>query len=289
MYATTSATGAQNLDKPTVDINYWWANAAPGPKHPCTTSSGSPPIFDNNAGSTTGPDDSVVDSGEITPENADYTCQVKDASGNLLGELSWNHTTRVLKVNGTIFRDGDFRFDDDGNVTHYQGRAIIYTPGHIEFDEQVCAGGSGTTSCFGYPYPSSSASSWDPTQNLLILLTTNTATGLSNPASEYDQGGTSCSPSGTATCPNGYKPAGFQGILYANGDCLIHQEFQISGPVMCNNINIVNGNNGSGDNGNPSWPDFYTWPPLGSLINGQVYVSTGSADTFAMTLGPTDG
>ena len=71
---------------------------------------------------------------------------------------------------------------------------------------------------------------WDPTQNLLILLTGHN--------SEYDQGGTTCSPSGTSTCPNGYKPGAFQGIVYANGDCLIHQEFQLSGPVMCNTITI---------------------------------------------------
>jgi len=289
VFATTSTTGAQNLDKPSVDIDYWWANAAPGPKHPCTTSTGSPPVFDNNASTTTGPDLSVHDSGEIAPNNADYTCVAKDSNGNTIGELDWNHTTHVLTITGTIFRDGDFRFDEDGEVVHYQGRGIIYTPGHIEFDAQVCAGGSGTTSCFGYPYPSSSSSSWDPTHNLMILLTTNTSTGLNNPASEYDQGGTQCNTDPSAGCPNGYLPAGFQGIVYANGDCLIHQMFQISGPVMCNNINIINGQSGSGDNGYASWPSFYTWPPLGSLVNGQVYVSTGSADTFQLTLGPTDG
>ena len=289
VFATNSTTGAQNLTKPTVDLNYWWANAAPGPKHPCTTSTGTPPLFDNNAGTTTGPDDSLTDNGEIAPDTYDYTCQVKDSNGNLLGELDWNHTTHVLTVHGTIFRDGNFRFDVDGEVVHYQGRAIIYTPGHIEFDAQVCSGGSGTTSCFGYPYPSASSSTWDPTQNLLILLTTNTSTGLNNPASEYDQGGSSCSPYPTATCPDGFKPSGFQGIVYANGDCLIHQMFQISGPVMCNNINIVNGQSGSGDNGYASWPSFYTWPNLGTLIDGQVYINTGTADTFQMTLGPTDG
>lgn len=289
VFAGQVGTAAQNLGKPTVDLNYWWANAAPGPKHPCTTKTGTPPVFDNNAGTTTGPDASVVDSGEITPENASYTCQVKDANNNVIGELSWDLPNRVLTVKGTIFRDGDFRFDDDGTIVHYKGRAIIYTPGHIEFDEQVCSGGTGPATCFNYPYPSSNGSTWDPTQNLLILLTGNTSTGLNNPASEYDQGGSTCSPSGTATCPNGLKPGGFQGIVYANGDCLIHQDFQLSGPVMCNNINIVNGQSGNGDNGQPDWPTFYTWPALGSLIDGQVYISTGSADDFQMTLGPTDG
>ncbi len=245
------------------------------------------PSFDNNAGSTSTFDRSLTDNGEMTPENASYTCQVWE-NGALVGELSWNKTTRVLKVQGTIFRDGNFRFDDDGSVVHYQGRAIIYASGDLEFDEQVCAGGSGTTSCFSYPYPSATAGDWDPTQNLLILLTGATDTG-GNGASEYDQGGSTCSPSGTASCPNGYKPSGFQGIVYSNGECLIHQEFQLSGPVMCDTINIVNGQSGSGDHGSPSWPAFYTWPNIGSLIDGQIYVNTASAEAFEMELGPTDG
>ena len=58
---------------------------------------------------------------------------------------------------------------------------------------------------------------------------------------------------------------------------------------MCNSINIVNGQSGNGDNGQASWPSLYTWPNLGSLIDGQIYMSTSSADAFEMTLGPTDG
>jgi Tfp pilus assembly protein PilX len=280
VFASTTSTTAQNLGKPTIDLDYWWHNAKPGPKHPCTVSSGPVPTFDNNAGSTNTYDRSLTDNGEITPENASYTCQVWE-NGVLAGELSWDRTTRVLKVKGTIFRDGNFRFDDDGKVTHYQGRAIIYAPGQLEFDEQVCAGGSGTASCFGYPYPSASAGSWDPTQNLLILLTGNTGPY----ASEYDQGATRCSPSGTAACPNGYLPGGFQGIVYSNGECVIHQQFQISGPVMCDTITIQNGQNGDGD----GFPTFYSWPDLGPLIDGQIYVNTATADTFQLVLGPSDG
>jgi Tfp pilus assembly protein PilX len=272
VFAGAVTTSAQNLGKPTIDLDYWWQNAKPGPKHPCTTSSGSVPTFDNNAGSTTTYDRSLTDNGEMTPETGSYTCQVWE-NGQLVGELSWNRTTRVLTVKGTIFRDGNFRFDDDGTVVHYQGRAIIYASGDLEFDEQVCAGGSGTGTCTSYPYPGSTMGTWDPTQNLLILLT--------DDDSEYDQGGTTCTPSGTATCPNGRKPGGFQGIAYANGDCLIHEQFQLSGPVMCNTISVPVESDGL--------PTFYTWPNLGSLIDGQVYITTADAEAFEMELGPTDG
>jgi Tfp pilus assembly protein PilX len=272
VYATTITTNPQNLGKPTIDLDYWWQNAKPGPKHTCTTSSGSVPTFDNNGGTTSTYDRSLTDNGEMTPETGSYTCQVWE-NGQLVGELSWNRTTRVLTVKGTIFRDGNFRFDDDGTVVHYQGRGIIYASGDLEFDEQVCAGGSGTGSCVSYPYPGSTMQTWDPTQNLLILLTDHN--------SEYDQGGTTCSPTGTAACPNGYKPGAFQGIAYANGDCLIHQQFQLSGPVMCDTITVPVESDGV--------PSFYTWPYLGSLIDGQIYITTADAEAFEMTLGPTDG
>lgn len=272
VFASSITTSAQNLGKPTIDLDYWWQNAKPGPKHPCTTSSGTVPTFDNNAGTTSTYDRSLTDNGEMTPETGSYVCQVWE-SGVLVGELSWDRTTRVLKIKGTVFRDGNFRFDDDGNVVHYQGRGIIYASGDLEFDEQVCAGGSGTSSCTSYPYPGSTMGTWDPTQNLLILLTARN--------SEYDQGGTTCSPSGTATCPNGHKPGAFQGIVYANGDCLIHEQFQLSGPVMCNTISVPVEADGT--------PSFYTWPTWGSLIDGQVYITTADAEAFEMQVGPTDG
>jgi hypothetical protein len=272
VYASAHSSSAQNLGKPTIDLSYWWQNAKPGPKHPCTTSSGTVPSFDNNSASTTNWDRSLTDNGEMSPETGSYVCQVWE-NGQLVGELSWDRTTRVLKIKGTVFRDGNFRFDDDGTVVHYQGRGIIYASGDLEFDEQVCAGGSGTSSCATYPYPGSTMQTWDPTQNLLILLTEHN--------SEYDQGGTSCSPSGTSACPNGYKPGAFQGIAYANGDCLIHQEFQLSGPVMCNTISFPFESSGM--------PNMYTWPNLGSLIDGQIYISTGDAEAFEIAIGPSDG
>ena len=40
VFASSISTTRQNLGKPTIDLDYWWQNAKPGPKHPCTTSSG---------------------------------------------------------------------------------------------------------------------------------------------------------------------------------------------------------------------------------------------------------
>ena len=87
---------------PTVDFNYWWANAKPGPKHFCTNANPglATDFFDNNAGSTSVSDHSLPGNGEMTPAGSDYTCQVVEG-GVLKGEMSWNHTTHVMTIFGT--------------------------------------------------------------------------------------------------------------------------------------------------------------------------------------------
>ncbi len=82
VYAGSISTTASGLTMPTFDWNYWYNNAAPGPKHPCTVSSGSVPQFDSNSKY-----DGGNPSQEITPEassppgtsgNSSYTCQVSE-------------------------------------------------------------------------------------------------------------------------------------------------------------------------------------------------------------------
>jgi hypothetical protein len=252
VYATSVTTTATDLTKPTIDLAYWYDNARPGPKHNCTTGS-FPGGFDN---------DSTYNysrvSVEVTPVGSSYTCQFKDATNTLVGEISWNHTTHVLKIMGTIFFDGDFRFDDDGQLVNYQGRGIIYATGDIEFDELVCAGGNGTRNCI-----TDGMQNWDPTQNMLIV--------LSGDDSEYDQGATQSQS----------QPSGLQGIVYAKDDCTIHENFYSSGPLLCDRIILPTSANG--------WPHYYTWPDLGSLIEGQMYGSASTSPDFQLELGSQTG
>lgn len=253
VWANTIGTAPQNLSKPAVDLAYWYDNAKPGPEHDCTTGS-FPGGFDNNSWYN----NSLTGSAEVTPSNSSYTCQVHNASGNLVGELSWNHVTDVLKIKGTIFIDGDFRFDDDGDIAHYQGRGIIYAAGDLEFDELVCAGGSGSTSCVDQ-----GMQNWDPTQNMMIV--------LAGGDSEYDQGGTQ----------DAEDPSGFQGLIYANGDCTVHENFHTSGPIVCDKILLPSASNG--------WPTYYDWPPLGSLVEGQMYSDPDTAGDFVVVPGLQSG
>jgi hypothetical protein len=262
IWTTTSNAMPTDLSKPSIDLNYWYLNAKPGPKYPCNNPGGSfPPGFDSawDAGDTV-PDNSLGSNVEITPQGSSYTCQRLDAQGNIEGEISWNHSTRVLKVKGTIYRDGDLRFDDDGTIVHYQGRAIIYGTDDLEYDEIVCAGGSGNTNCI-----TQGMQNWDPTQNMLII--------LNGGDSEYDTGATQ----------EEWEPSGLQGIVYARGDCTIHQNFHLSGPVICDEILLPDDETYDDDGDN--WPTYYTWPNLGSLVDGQVYATTSSATDFELELG----
>ena len=260
VYAGTITTATLNPDlvMPTMDLSYWFTNAKPGPKHPCTNvgNNFAPLAFDNDGSAASNDSQRFDNSGtyDMTPLNRDYDCQVVE-NGVLVGRLAWNHTTHVLTIGGTIFFDGDVRFDDDGQLVHYQGRALIYAAGNVEFDELVCAGGTGTAlpgaSC------ANNMSSWDPSKNYLTIMAEGNA--------EYDQGGSSCSglPANGVTCNGIHPQSGFQGVVSAQGTCLIHQNFFLSGPVVCGVISLPPN---SGE-----WPTYFTFPSLSELVDGQKY------------------
>ena len=249
VYANTITTSPTRLTRPALDLPYWYEHAMPGPKYPCTVGSfpngfDNDSIYNNSRPGGTSVDSAGIRYAEVTPLTRSYTCQVKDAGGNLLGEISWNHITHVLKIHGSVFIDGDVRFDDDGQLVNYQGRGIIFAAGDVEYDEVVCAGGNGTNNCWA-----GNMSAWDPETNMLII--------LSGGNSEYDQG---------QTMPR--QPAALQGVLYAQGECIMHQLFKLSGPVICDRISLPF---------DEAWPAFSPWPPLGSLIDAQIYGTAATA------------
>ena len=133
----------------------------------------------------------------------------------LMGEISWNHTTHVLTIFGTIYIDGDMRFDDNGQIVHYQGRGIIYASDDIEFDERVCAGGSGMTNCAASP---TTMSDWNPSQNLLTILAGNMSTSQPCcPLQENAEFDHSTQGSNSSQGDDPAAPGALQGIVYADG------------------------------------------------------------------------
>lgn len=157
VYATTITQLVPNLTPPVADWDYWYANAIPGPKHACDTSSGTPPTFDNN----TLRDKSVTTVFSLTPATS-YSCRVGPPS-NPTGELSWDAATRVLTIRGTIFIDGQAKIDN-GMVDTYVGQGVLYLQGSfaVANGSKMCAVVSGTDCDF-------SPAAWNPNQKLLAV------------------------------------------------------------------------------------------------------------------------
>jgi hypothetical protein len=134
VFAARTSTSPPLLTAPTPNWDHWYANAAPGPARACETSSGTVPVFDNNGAR----DRSVTTVFSLTPASS-YTCRV-GPPGNPSGELSWNASTRVLTVRGTIFIDGQAKVDN-GQLNTYEGQGVLYLSGSfaVQNGSKLCA------------------------------------------------------------------------------------------------------------------------------------------------------
>ena len=185
--------------KPEADFAGWYYNAEPGPRHACTSGS-FPGGFDNDAV----PNNSLP-AVNLTPSTP-YDCRVHDASGNLVGQLSWapgsGSTAGTLTMSGTIYFDGPIDFRQYNNAV-YQGRATIYAAGDITFANQssLC----GVAGC---------DATWDPQQNLLAFVSgANVRVG---------------------------QQSHFQGAIYATLDYSEDNNSTFWGPIIARRISLSN-------------------------------------------------
>jgi Tfp pilus assembly protein PilX len=112
---------------PTTDYAGTYASASPGPNHLCdttltpspnlTAAANQPHAFDNDA-TMNGTNTAF----NLTP-SSDYNCVTAS------GQLSWNHTTHILTVAGTIFFDGNLT--TSGGSAMYHGKATLYVNGEF--------------------------------------------------------------------------------------------------------------------------------------------------------------
>jgi Tfp pilus assembly protein PilX len=203
VYRSSFSNSTPNLTKPPFDATERSA-AKPGPLQGCTFSSGGPvPSF-----TTTG----AVD---LMP-NSSYTCQVWQGSpSTLVGELSWDDTTKVLTVKGTIWFDGELIMSSNQNGT-YNGSGTIYVAKKVVFSNytELCA------------LPGCPTSGWDPNTEILYLSTA----AADVPAFEIN------------------NFAKFQGGVYAVGGFKLQNNGEMHGPVVAGVVDVQN-------NGMPaSWP-----------------------------------
>jgi hypothetical protein len=229
------------LSAPTTDFPGWYENSIPGPSQSCTTSSGTPPVFDTNYPTR---DNNVSPSFDLTPASS-YTCRVGPA-GSPSGEISWNATTNVLTVYGTIFIDGSAKVTD--GLAQYNGQAALYLSGTFLVTGKLCGGISGGTCDFA---------SWDPNTEMLTVVTN--ATGGQVPAGD-----------GVQFTNN----ASFQGALYSTGVIDMGNNAASDGPMVGTQIILSN-------NVITSSFGVITTVPVGQPGNPEVYAQPNPPEMFS--------
>jgi len=178
---------------PTIDLAGWYTNASPGPKNPCGASTPSPVLpastFDND--STMNGSASTFD---LTPSTS-YNCVTST------GTLSWNASTKLLTIGGTIFFDGNVT--SSNSAAMYHGLATIYVNGTLSFtatQTSLLAGCPDSPSTPTHQCAFADVSSeWNPSKDMLIFITSKTngtAINFSGTQNEF-QGGLYCDPTST--------------------------------------------------------------------------------------------
>ncbi len=183
---------------------YWddvYANASPGPFFPCTTQTGTPPVFDTAERIR---NNSVPSVFNLTPSTS-YSCKTK------AGELSWDASARLLTANGTIFIDGSITANTNG-VNFYTGQATIYTSGTFYIKTASLCAVSGTRRC--------DSTGWDPNRNLLIIVAGGNG-GQVAPGDSIQ-----------------FTGATFQGALYATNAIELDTTSKLQGPVVASTISL---------------------------------------------------
>jgi hypothetical protein len=222
----------------------------PGPYYPCLTTSGTPPTFDTDQGSSTAPNiakrnNSITTVQDLTPSTS-YTCK------GSAGELSWNATTKVLTANGTIFIDGSAQIQN-GAVNTYTGSATIYISGTLLIkNSKMCqAVASGTCTTTG----------WDPAQRMLVFVVNGVA-GSTSPMNQVSSGDSVQLVSANA-----------QGALYATGNIELGTTSNFDGPLDGASVSL-------GQSTSSSFPGL-SFVPAGMPGNPEVYAQPQAPQLYA--------
>lgn len=166
------------------------------------------------------------------------------------GELTWNATTRVLTVSGTIYIDGSAKFDN-GQLNQYDGQAALYLSGTMYINGKMCGGVSGSNCDF---------EAWNPNTEMLTIVTERAGVG------------------GSVAAGNGVEfsnSSSFQGALFANNGAVSFGNNAASdGPIVATHIILSNNVTTS------SFPNIVT-VPVGMPGNPAVYAQPNPPQLYS--------
>jgi hypothetical protein len=243
IFATTFTRTVPSIPAPNVDLDGWYLVANPGPYYPCTTSSGTPPVFDTGQGPLPGSAvyrNNSLNSGtpfNLTPGSS-YSCKT------VAGELSWNAATNVLTIKGTVFIDGSAEIQN-GNINSYSGFGTIYLSGTLLVkNSSMCAVKTANGS-------TCTASGWSSNSTMLVFVANGNG-GMGGAAAQVGA-------SNGVEVVSGY----LQGAVYATSAIDIATTSQVDGPLDGSTVRV-------GQSTSSSWPVF-TIVPAGMPGNPVVY------------------
>ncbi|HEV3408340.1 MAG TPA: pilus assembly PilX N-terminal domain-containing protein [Gaiellaceae bacterium] len=244
LWANTITNSPQPIPAPVPAWDDWYVKASPGPYYPCSLANSGPvPTFDNDQGSPQAPNPAMRNNSipgivHLTP-NSSYTCQTAG------GELSWNATTRVLTVKGTIYIDGSAKVEN-GQINTYNGHGSIYLSGTLLLkNSKLCAivDGSNCTT-----------TAWNPNEKMLVFVAE--GAGGQVPIDTTVQ----------------LVSAHFQGALWATKAIDIGTTSLVDGPLDGSPVKL-------GQSSNSTFPGF-TIVPVGMPGNDTVYAQPNPPELY---------
>ncbi|MDP9225407.1 MAG: hypothetical protein M3P18_16495 [Actinomycetota bacterium] len=208
-----------------------YRTAAPGPNHACT--SGSVPFTFDGPGVAPPGDGQLNNSAtpvgtaaiDLTPAGSDYSC----TSGT--GQISWNHSTHLFHVQGTVFIDGSATITSapSAQATVSGQGAIILTGTFMMKNALMCVrttGNGNNTHC------DTATGAWVPDDGALII--------VADGDGAYDSTQSQLNNVNAAQGIN-LKSSDFQGGLIANRDISVDTTSRMQGPMLSVYNNVFAG------------------------------------------------
>jgi hypothetical protein len=152
---------------PEADFATWYENAIPGPSQSCTTSTGTPPTFDNNYPSR---DNSVSTVFDLTPSSS-YTCRVGPGANTTVSSAMTAAQTTISVPSAAGFpTSGTFRIRvDDENMTVTAGQGTTTWTVTRAVNGTTAATHSAGTSVYWDDATTSGEISWNATAKQLTV------------------------------------------------------------------------------------------------------------------------
>ena len=173
---------------------------------------------------------------DLTP-SSNYSCEAKDTAGRVIGELTWNNTTKILQIRGTIYIDGSVTLSQDatyqgvngtgvhpsGDTTGLDGiggQAVLYISGtYSQSNHQLC-GWDTVHDAAAKTSGNCDFSKWTPNTSMLMVVAHGTTTSFSL------GGGSGCY---------------FQGAIYSMNLADFGQQCRVEGPVISSTMTVGQG------------------------------------------------